>query len=61
VPPQNPVTNLRLLAGDVARFADAVEHETELDARVFRYWQARLLEIAAQLEGDYSTGRAGRA
>ncbi len=61
MPPPNPVTNLRLLAGEVARFADALEHETELDARVFRHWQARLLEIAAQLEGDYSAGRAGRA
>jgi hypothetical protein len=52
VPPPDPLTNLRLLAGDIARFADAVEHETELDARVFRYWHARLLEIAADLDGS---------
>jgi hypothetical protein len=50
LPPQSPLTDLRQLAGDIARFADALEAESDLDARVFRYWQTRLLGIAAELE-----------
>jgi hypothetical protein len=47
------------LAGDIARFADALEAESDLDARVFRYWHTRLLGIAAELESPRDD-RAGR-
>jgi hypothetical protein len=29
----------------------ALEADTDLEPQVFRYWQAQLLEIAAELEG----------
>jgi hypothetical protein len=59
VPEQNPLTDLRQLAGDIARFADALEAESEFDARVFRYWHARLLGIAAALELPARDDRGG--
>lgn len=50
MPPPDPVTSLRALSLEIARFADELEAATDLDARVLRHWHARLLEIAAQLE-----------
>jgi hypothetical protein len=52
VPPQNPLTRLRQVALDLDRLADELEAETEFDPAVFRYLQAQLLEIAAQLESS---------
>jgi hypothetical protein len=48
---QNPLTRLRQVAVDLGRFADELEADTDLEPQVFRYWQAQLLEIAAELEG----------
>jgi hypothetical protein len=52
VPREDPVTSLRQMAQDIGRFADVLEAATDIDARVLRYWRARLLEIASQLEGS---------
>jgi hypothetical protein len=52
MPPQNPLTEMRQLAADIARFADELEASTDFDAGVFRYWQARLLGIVTALESQ---------
>jgi hypothetical protein len=56
MPPQNPLTELRQLASDIARFADELEASSDFDARVFRYWHARLLGIATALESQVGPG-----
>jgi hypothetical protein len=50
VPAQPPLTRLRHVADELARFADVVEAETDFDPRAFRHWQAQLLDIADALE-----------
>lgn len=64
MPPQNPLTRLQQVAADVGRFADALEANTDLDARLLRYWQAELSGIAATLAGlapDETGGIASRS
>jgi hypothetical protein len=56
MPPQNPLTEMRQLASDIARFADELEASTDFDARVFRFWQAWLLRIAGDLEAQAGPG-----
>ncbi len=61
VPPQNPVTRLQQVAVDVGRFADALETSTDLDARLLRFWQAELSDIAATLAGAVPDAEDGTA
>jgi hypothetical protein len=61
VPPQNPLTRLQQVAVDLGRFADALEATTDLDARVLRYWQAELVEIAADLQDSAPQAGGGVA
>ena len=57
MPPQNPLTRIQQVAVDIGRFADELEATADLDAKVLRYWQAELLEVAATLTHGGSAER----
>lgn len=56
VPSAPPLTRLRQIAGELARFADVLEAETDFDSRAFRHWHAQLLDIADELEAARGNG-----
>jgi hypothetical protein len=52
--PQNPLTRLQQIAIDLGRLAEALEHESDIDAHNLRHWSHELTKIRSEVEERYT-------